>query len=155
MATAEQYVSKEKYEQLSSELEELKTIKRKEIADKLNYAKSLGDLSENSEYHEARDAQAALEDRIARLERIIKFAVITEDHHSNVAEIGSTVLVQRDGVSESERLHIVGSEEANFAQNKVSNESPLGQAMLGKMQGEAFVVATPRGTIHYKILDIE
>lgn len=151
----EHYVSKQKFDELTAELEDLKTTKRKEIADKLNYAKSLGDLSENAEYHEARDAQASLEDRIAKLERILKYAVITEDHHSNVVEIGSTVVVQKEGSTESERLCIVGSEEANFAEKKISNESPIGQAMLGKMQGEGFSVAAPRGAARYKILDIE
>lgn len=151
----EQYLSQQKYDELVEELQMLKTSKRKEIADKLSYAKSLGDLSENAEYHEARDAHRALEERIAKLEGIIKFAVITTDHHSTVAEIGSTIIVKREGSNESERLTLVGSEEADFLEHKISNESPLGTAMLGKKKGDGFVVDSPKGKVHYKILDIE
>jgi len=151
----DQYLSQQKFDELKEELNTLKTVKRKEIADKLAYAKGLGDLSENAEYHDARDAHHDMEERIAKIEGVLKFAVITEEHHSNVVDMGATVLVQQEDKNESERLVVVGSEEADFEQKKVSNESPLGAAMLGRKQGERFVVETPRGRIHYKILDIE
>ncbi|MDP3989296.1 MAG: transcription elongation factor GreA [bacterium] len=155
MTMTDQYLSQQKFDELTEELTMLKTVKRKEVADKLAYAKSLGDLSENAEYHDARAAFGNLEERIAKLEGVLKFAVITEDHHSNIAEIGSTVLLQKDGMNESERLTIVGSEEADFDQRKISNESPLGSAVLGKTSGEVFTVDTPQGRMHYKVLDIE
>ncbi|MDP3955693.1 MAG: transcription elongation factor GreA [bacterium] len=151
----EQYLSKNKHAELVEELNMLKTVKRKEIADKLAYAKSLGDLSENAEYHDAKEAHRGLEERIQKIENILKFVVITEDHHSSVVEIGSTIVIQKDGADESERLTLVGSEEADFSQNKISNESPLGAAMVGLTRADKFKIESPRGTASYKILDIE
>lgn len=148
------YLTKEKLEKLEEELKELKTVKRKEINESLKYAKSLGDLSENAEYHEARDAQAALESRIAYLENLIKNAVIVASHHSDVVEVGSTLTVQKDG-GEKREIHIVGSEEADTATGRISNESPLGKALMGRAEGESFEFETPNGKVKYKIIDIE
>ncbi len=148
------YLSKEKHAELTEELALLKGTKRKEIAEQLEYAKSLGDLSENAEYQEARENQAAVEDRIGKLEQILKHAVITKDHHAGMVEIGSHVTVQKEGSKEKESYAIVGSEEADIAEKKLSNESPLGRALLAKKKGDSVVVVTPRGKVTYVILDI-
>ncbi len=149
------YLSKEKRDELEAELHMLKTVKRKEIAEALEFAKSLGDLSENAEYQEAREAQAAAEDRIMKLENILKHAVIVKDHHANLVELGSKVIVQKEGEKEAKKFAIVGSEEANVAENKISNESPLGRALLGKKKSDVAVVMTPRGKMNYTVVDIE
>jgi len=104
-----EYLSKEKFDELNIELENLKSKKRKEIADELEFAKSLGDLSENAEYHEAREAQAALEDRIAQLESILANAEIIGAHHSNVVEVGAVVHVKKTGDKAEKAYTIVGS----------------------------------------------
>ncbi|MBU3668595.1 MAG: transcription elongation factor GreA [Candidatus Taylorbacteria bacterium] len=152
---AKEYLSKEKFEQLKAELEDLKTNKRKEIADKLEYAKGLGDLSENAEYHEAREAQAALEDRISQLETILPNVEIVATHHSNVVEIGSVVHVQKSTEKAKHTYTIVGSEEADTQAGKISFKSPLGQALLGKKKGEEFKFKTPKGEVKYTVTSIE
>ena len=149
------YLSKEKFDELEQELHMLKTVKRKEIAEALEFAKSLGDLSENAEYQEAREAQAATEDRIMKLENILKHAVIVKDQHTSIVELGSTVLIKKEGDKEAKRFSIVGSEEANVSENKISNESPLGRALLGKKKSEVAVVMTPKGKINYSVVEIE
>lgn len=154
MVTKE-YLSKEKFKQLTAELEELKTSKRKEIADELEFAKSLGDLSENAEYHEAREAQAALEDRIATLEKILASAEIVTAHHSSNVEVGSTVHIKKAGDKAEKVYTLVGSEEADFATGKISFKSPLGQAMMGKKKGEEFSFNAPAGVVKYTIVSIE
>jgi len=150
-----EYLSKEKFKQLKAELEELKTSKRKEIADELEFAKSLGDLSENAEYHEAREAQAALEDRIATLESVLASAEIVGNHHSNFVEVGSTVNIKKAGDKVTKKYMLVGSEEADFAAGKISFKSPLGQAMMGKKKGEEFSFNAPAGVVKYTIVEIE
>lgn len=150
-----EYLSKEKFKQLTAELEELKSKKRKEIAEELEFAKSLGDLSENAEYHEAREAQAALEDRISQLESILASAQIVGEHHSTVVEVGSTVNIQKAGEKTKKSYSIVGSEEADFATGKISFKSPLGQALLGKKKGEEFEFKTPAGNVKYTVVSIE
>ena len=150
-----EYLSKEKFNLLKSELEELKTVKRKQIAEELEFAKGLGDLSENAEYHEAREAQAALEDRILQLESILANAEIVTTHHSNQVEVGSVVHVKKAG-EKAERVYtIVGSEEADTAAGKISFKSPLGQALLGKKKGEEFKFNTPAGEAKYTVVSIE
>lgn len=150
-----EYLSKEKFKQLTAELEELKTSKRKEIADELEFAKSLGDLSENAEYHEAREAQAALEDRIATLEKILASAEIVNVHHSSNVEVGSKVHLKKAGEKAEKVYTLVGSEEADFATGKISFKSPLGQAMMGKKKGEEFSFNAPAGTVKYTVVEIE
>lgn len=153
--TQKEYLSKEKFEQLKAELENLKSAKRKEIADKLEFAKGLGDLSENAEYHEAREAQATLEDRISQLESILSHAEIVSSHHSDIVEVGSVVHIKKAG-DKSERVYtIVGSEEADTAAGKISFKSPIGQALLGKKKGEEFVFNAPSGEVKYKVISIE
>ena len=157
MTEEKQYLTKEKYQEFKKELEVLRVERRKEVAENLEYAKKLGDLSENAEYQQAREEQAALEDRISHLEQVIKMAAIVDDRHSDTVGIGSTVKVQREGAgSGAEQIYkIVGSEEADMIHGKVSNLSPLGAALIGKRKGESFGVATPKGKATYKLINIE
>lgn len=151
----QEYLTKEKFSELEHELELLKSEKRKEIADNLEYAKSLGDLSENQEYQEARDAQALLEDRINRLEAILKTAQIVSTGNSNMVAAGSEIIVEKVGSGERKTLSIVGSEEANAVSGKISMKSPLGQSALGKLKGDTFSFETPNGIVSMKIIDIK
>jgi transcription elongation factor GreA len=146
-----EYLTPEKKAELESELSTLKSVRRKEIADALLYAKSLGDLSENAEYHQAREDQANCEDRIAHIEQILKNAVVMKKHHAGVVEVGTTVTVSKKGDKDDRQFNIVGSEEADSVSGKISNESPLGQALLGKSAGDTVVVSTPKGEIKYTI----
>ncbi len=150
-----EYLTKEKFDELSKELEELRSKKRKEVAESLEYAKSLGDLSENAEYHEAREMQANVEDRIAKLENMLKSAVIMSSQKSDAARIGSMVTLEKLKDGTKVKYKIVGSEEANIAEAKLSIHSPLGASMNGKKKGETFKVTTPGGIVEYKVLDIE
>jgi transcription elongation factor GreA len=122
----------------------------------LEYAKKLGDLSENAEYHEARQVQAEVEDRINHLEHLIKTAEIVSengsDSNGNVVAIGSAVKIQKEGEKEIREYKIVGSEEADMAQGKVSNLSPLGSALLGKKKGEKVSFNTPKGKVVYTLM---
>ena len=147
-----EYLTLEKKKELEAELSNLKSVKRKEIADALEYAKSLGDLSENAEYHQAREDQANCEDRIAHLEQIISNSVIMDGHVTDVVSIGSTVTVLKKGTKEEKSFAIVGSEEADSISGKISNESPLGQAILGKKKGDKVIVHAPKGDIEYLIV---
>jgi transcription elongation factor GreA len=150
-----EYLSKEKFKELTVELETLKTVKRKEIADELEYAKSLGDLSENAEYQEAREAQAALEDRITTIENVLSHAEIVAIHHSNVVEVGSRVNVRKNGDKEIKKYTMVGSEETDMSAGKISFKSPLGNALMGKKKGEEFTFKTPGGVAKYTVVEIE
>ncbi len=153
MATKE-YLTKEKFEELTEELNTLKTEKRTKIAAELEYAKSLGDLAENAEYHEAREEQGALEDRISQLESILASAEIVAVHHSNTVEIGTKATVLKSGSKEPRTFTIVGTEEINTLDGKISFKSPLGIALLGKKKGEEFVVKTPAGDVTYTVSSI-
>jgi len=154
MAATNHYLSQEKYEALKQELIYLKTDERRKIAESLEYAKSLGDLSENAEYHEARDKQADIEDRIVELEEILKSAQIISAHHSSVVEVGTTVSTKRDD-GRKEDFAIVGPEEADLPAGRISHESPLGAALLGHEKGDTIKVTTPKGEINYKIIGIK
>jgi transcription elongation factor GreA len=155
MSEKESYLTQEKYDELKKELEVLKTEKRKEIAENLEYSKSLGDLSENAEYHEARAMQAELEDRIAKLEALMKSALIVGEKHGSTADIGSTVTLQKVGAKDDVVYTIVGSEEADLSSNKISGASPLGSALLGKTKGDKVSVNTPKGAVKYTIVDVK
>ncbi len=148
-----EYLTKEKFDEFTKELAELKGVRRKEVAKNLEYAKSLGDLSENAEYHEARDVQATVEDRIAKLEDLLKNASIVSGNHSSVVNVGSIVIVEKD--TKKFTYSIVGSEEADPASNKISVKSPFGQAIVGKKKGEEFSFIAPNGELSYKLLDIK
>lgn len=155
MQAETEYLTKEKFSELEKELEFLKTRRRKEIADALEYAKSLGDLSENQEYQEARDSQAVLEDRIKRLEQILKSASIVSTQSSSVVSVGSQVTLEKESDKARRSYTIVGSEEADAASGKISMRSPLGLSAMGKSKGDSFSFETPGGIMSYKIIDIK
>ena len=149
------YLTKEKHEALAKELELLKTDKRREVAESLEYAKSLGDLSENAEYNEARALQAELEDKISKLENILRDAVIVSDSkHGEKAEIGSKITIEKEGAKERMTYNIVGSEESDLQNGKISSSSPLGAAILGKKKGDKISINTPKGAAKYTIIDV-
>ena len=150
-----QYLSKEKFNELSEELKNLKTVRRKDVAEKLEYAKSLGDLSENAEYQEARDEQAAIEDRIMNLDAIIKSAEIVLKKKSENVTVGSTVVVKKVGESAKREYQLVGSEEADMSTGKISNESPIGSCLLGSVKGDKITCKTPNGKISFDVLDVK
>ncbi len=145
MPEEEQYITKEKKEQLQEELVYLTTKRRKEVAEQLDYAKSLGDLSENAEYHQARQDQAMLEDRIREIEGMLKYAQVIDHKKSDVVEVGSTVEIRKSRERKTREFTIVGKEESDMATARISNLSPLAQAMLGKKKGEKFTFKTPAG----------
>ncbi len=153
---SKEYITIEKKAELEAELVELKTTKRKEIAAALEYAKSLGDLSENAEYSQAREDQAHLEDRIAEIEYILKHAEITEKHHAGRVEVGATVHVTKKGDKAEKVFTIVGSEESDVSAGKISNESPLGAVLIGKDKGDTVIFKSPSGVdIEYVINSVE
>ncbi len=152
-----EYLTQEKYDELKKELDLLVHTRRKEIAEHLEYAKSLGDLSENAEYHEARDMQGNIEDRIAKIELILKSAVImnASEHGTTNVTIGSVVTLEKEKDGTKKTYTVVGSEEADTAAGKISMKSPLGLAMIGKAKKESFNVKTPGGIVAYRIIDIK
>jgi len=149
------YITEEKKQALVAELNHLKNVTRKEIKESLNDAKALGDLSENAEYHQAREDQGKTEDRINQIEYMLQSAVIVKKHSSSKVEIGTTVIIKKDGSKENITYTIVGAEEANITQNKISNKSPLGQALFGKTKGSTVSITTPKGLAKYTIIDIQ
>jgi len=147
----ETIVSQEKFDEMVKELNELKTVRRTEIAKNLEYARSLGDLSENAEYQEARDLQAATEERIKKLDELVKRAkIMTDGKKKNEVGFGSKVTIKKDG-GESHEYMIVGSEEADMRVRKLSHVSPLGAALMGKKRGDQFTFETPNGKQTYTI----
>lgn len=148
-------LSEEKYNELKKELNFLTTVRRKEIAESLEYARSLGDLSENAEYAEARDLQAATEERIRRLEHILATAKILEHKKSDVVSLGSKVAIQKLGAEEQHLYTIVSSEETNMHERKLSHLSPLGTALMNKKKGDEFTFETPSGKQKYKVVSVE
>ncbi|MDL2287545.1 transcription elongation factor GreA [Eubacteriales bacterium OttesenSCG-928-G02] len=150
------YVSKEGFSKLESELEFLKTVKRQEVAQAIKKARAYGDLSENSEYDEAKNEQGEIESKIAQLEETINNAVILEDKDIktdkvNVGNIVKVYDVERD----KEAVYtIVGSTEADPFQNKISDDSPIGQALIGAREGDTITAETPKGVIKYTIISI-
>jgi len=150
------FLTKEKFEELKQELEHLKTVRRKEVAESLEYARSLGDLSENAEYQEARDMQAAIEERIQHLEQVIKEAkIVPHTKKGDIVGLGSLVTIQKEKDTTKLTYTIVGSEEANIHDHKLSYLSPLGEALMGKSKGDEFSFQTPGGKQTYKVLKVE
>ena len=149
------YLSKEKLEELKKELEHLKTDKRREVAESLEYARSLGDLSENAEYQEAGRMQTEVEDRITKIEAMLQSAIIVSDYKGGVINIGSTITIKKEADNIEKVYHIVGSEEANMLEGKVSNRSPLGEGLIGKKKGDRVVIKTPNGEVLYIIVHVE
>jgi len=150
----QQYLTQESFEEVKKELEELKTNKRAEIAQRLKIAKEYGDLSENSEYSEAREEQANVESRIFELEELLKNASIVSRHKGgDTVEVGSTIVVKKG--DKTVKYTIVGSYEAKPEEGKISDESPLGKAFLKRKMGDKIDVSTPAGKMSYEILKIE
>ena len=148
----ETMLSQEKFDEMAKELEHLKTVRRTEIAKNLEYARSLGDLSENAEYQEARDLQAATEERIRKLDELLKHAkIVTDGKKKNEVSFGSKVGIKKEGSGELHEYTIVGSEEADMRERKLSHVSPLGGALMGKKKGDVFTFDTPNGKQTYSI----
>ncbi|EPZ53169.1 MULTISPECIES: transcription elongation factor GreA [Alicyclobacillus] len=157
MAEKEVLLTPEGLKKLEDELEQLKGVKRREVADRIKLAISYGDISENSEYEDAKNEQAFVEGRIMTLEKMLRNArIINEDEvDTDVVSIGSTVTLKDIEFDEDIQYTIVGSAEADPAQNKISNESPVGRALLGKSVGSLVEVNVPAGVIQFKILEIK
>lgn len=156
MAIKKNYLTKERFDEIVAELESLKLGGRRTVAERLKHAKELGDLSENSEYQEARDEQARLEGKIAELEDLVRSSAIIEKTGNGTGgiRVGSKVTVKRNG--EKRIFTIVGSNESKPTEGLISNESPIGQALIGKKEGEKTMVATPNGnSVEYTILSVE
>ena len=149
-------LTREGYENLKEELVNLKTVRRKEVAERLKQAIDFGDLSENSEFDDAKNEQAFIEGRIQTIEATLHNAQVIEDgtHSSGVINIGSYVTVRDAESADAEESRIVGTSEADPMQNKISNESPLGSALLGKRQGQTIKVNAPAGMLEYEILKV-
>ena len=148
------YVTKERLSELKSELDELVREGRRRVAERLKRAKEYGDLSENSEYSEAKDEQAVVERRIMELEDIVKnVALIEKTTGGDTVSVGCTLIVKSNG--QNFTYQIVGSNEADPVEGKISNESPMGKAFLGHRVGEEVKVGTPKGEIPYTISKIE
>jgi transcription elongation factor GreA len=146
-----QFLSKEKYEQLVLELEERKTQTRNIIIERLAFAKSLGDLSENAEYHSSKDEQGKNEARISELEFIIKNAQITEAPQDGIINLGSVVELLRHDTQDIKIFTLVGSQEADILEGKLSIESPLGMELVNKKVSDTVVASSPKGDITYTI----
>lgn len=142
---------------LEDELHDLKVFKRKEVAEKIKEAREQGDLSENAEYDAAKDEQRDIELRIEELEKLLKNAevVVEEEIDLNKINVGCCVRVYDVEFDEEMEFKIVGSTEANSLQNKISNESPVGKALMGKSVGDVVDVETQAGVIQYKVLEIQ
>jgi len=147
----------EGYEKLKQEIEFLSTAKRREVADRIRVAREFGDINENAEYDDAKNEQAMLEHRIATLEERLLAARVIEkgDVTTHVVSIGSRVRLKDMDANETVEYHVVGSAEANPAEHKLSNESPVGKAIMGRKKGEVVEVSAPRGALKFKILDIK
>jgi transcription elongation factor GreA len=150
---SQQIISQDGYVKLKEELEYLQTVKRMEIADRIEKAKELGDLSENAEYAAAKDAQAFNQGRIVELSNALKNLVIVENASKDTIGMGSKITIEGDG--KIKEYSIVSFNEAEPSEGKISNESPLGQAFLGKKKGDQVKVKTPKGEMEYKIIKIQ
>lgn len=148
------FITEEGLDKLMRELDKLKKHKRKEIAERIQEAKELGDLSENAEYIEAKNEQAFVEGRVQEIENILKYATIIKQKKKSTGkvEVGSKIKIEDE--SETKEYYIVGSSEADPADGKISNESPIGQAFLGKKKGDIIEIKVPQGTKKFKIIAI-
>ena len=157
MVVKEVILTPEGHKKLKEEIEHLSTVKRREVAERIKQAREFGDIAENSEYDDAKNEQAMLEHRIATLEERLKSARVIEkgDVKTDVVSVGTRVRLRDVDAKETIEYTIVGSAEANPAEYKLSNESPVGRAILGRKKGETVEVAAPRGALKFKILDIK
>ena len=156
MEEKEVLLTQEGYSKLEQELDDLKTTKRAEIAERIKIALGYGDLSENSEYDEAKNAQAENENKIAELENKIRYAKIIDESEidTKTVQVGNTVKLLDLKFNEEVYYTIVGSTEVDLAQNKISNESPIGAAILGAKKNQIVEVQAPAGVVQYKVLSI-
>ena len=156
MEEKEILLTQEGYDNLEKELEYLRTEKRTEIAERIKVALGFGDLSENSEYDEAKNAQASNEIRIAELENKLRYAKIIDESEidTKTVQVGNKVKILDLEFNEELEYTIVGSTEVDLSQNKISNESPIGSALMGAKKNQVVEVAAPAGTIKYKVLSI-
>ena len=152
--TQQTYLTPEGAAKLKAELAELTGPRREELAQRLRAAIQMGDLSENADYHKAKEDQAFLEGRIQEIEAVLRTAVIVEKTHSGIVAVGSHVTVQEDGF-DPETYHIVGAKEADSRNARISNESPIGSALMGHKVGDVVEAETPGGKLKFKILKIE
>jgi len=157
MLTKETILTNKGKEKIEAELEQLKTVRRKEIAGRIKQAIEFGDISENSEYDEAKNEQAQIEERIMKLENILKKAVIIDedDISTEMVSVGSKVHLRENGDENEVSYTIVGSAEADPYEAKISNESPVGRALLGKKVGDKVEVQIPDGVTLYEVMKIE
>ena len=145
------------YKKLQSEIEELSTVRRREVAERIRVAREFGDIAENAEYDSAKNDQAHLEARIAMLEDRLKNArvVTKKEMKSGEVSVGTTVRLKDMSSNKTVEYHVVGSAEANPAEMKLSNESPVGKAIMGRKKGEIVEVAAPRGALKFKIMEVK
>lgn len=157
MANEELVLTPEGLAKIEAELQELKTVKRKELSERLKVAISYGDLRENSEYHSAKDDQAHLETRILQLERMLKVARVVDTGSITADKVGVGSLVTLNDIEFNEKIEyrVVGPTEADVADNKISYESPLGKELMGKRVGDKIQVNAPMGIIEYELLEIK
>ena len=157
MEEKEVLLTQEGYDKLEKELEYLRTEKRAEIAERIKIALGFGDLSENSEYDEAKNAQAENEIKIAGLEQKLRYAKIIDESEidTKTVQVGNTVIIKDLDENEEFEYTIVGSTEVDLSQNKISNESPVGAALLGAKKGQELEIKVPVGVVHYKIISIK
>ena len=150
-------LSAERLEELKSELTYLKTVREKEVADQIKEARSFGDLSENSEYDEAKNEQGKLYSRIAELENILANCVVIEEHATdpNTVRLGSRITVKDSVTGDEETYQVVGSQEADPMNGRISEDSPFGRALLGRAVGDKVQVDAPAGVLRYQILEIQ
>ena len=154
MKNKREYLTKEKHQELAKEFEWLQTVRRRELSVALKEAISLGDLSENAEYHQAREDQVGVEQRIKELEAILKDVVIVEEKQFDRVNVGATVTLQNQEDKKKTEYLIVGTQEADMLKNRISVASPLVKATLGKKKGDLVSFESPQGTKNYKIIDI-
>ena len=149
-------ITDEGLRRLEEELEDLKTVKRKEIAEKIKVALSFGDLSENSEYDEAKNEQAIIEGRIAEIENQLKNVRVLDESELNteVVHVGSKIRIRETGTTQEETYKIVGSTEADPINGRISDESPVGKSMLGHSVGDVVEVLIPSGAVSYELVEI-
>jgi len=156
MPEEDQFITKEKKAELEKELVHLVTVRRKEIAEQLEHAKSLGDLSENAEYHQARADQATAEERILKVENMLKYAQVVVHKKSDIVQIGSVAIVRKKSERTTKEYHIVGAEESDMSKGYISHASPLGSAMMGMKKGDKFTFTTPTGVeVSYTVVDVK
>ncbi len=153
MAEEKVYVTQTGLKKLQEEYDQLVSVRRKEVAEKLQKARELGDVSENAAYDAARDEQAFVEGRIAELDGVLKRVEVVEEEKGGVIQVGSTVRVHLDG--NEQEFQIVGAPEANPSGGKISHESPLGRALLGKKIGDQVEIEAPAGKLTYHVLGIK